>query len=155
MGNQQRKVEAHTRQLQALELRKAGVTYEGIAKQLGYKSPEAVFQAVKAAMKSSLNEPANEIREMEVKRLDDMLLAMWPQVKNGNQGAVDRSLRIMERRARLLGLDAPTKIAPTDPTGEHEYRDLSDNERLEQIQRILDAARERAGGQVTPDGSGS
>lgn len=26
-----------------------------------------------------------------------------------------------ERRAKLLGLDAPTRIAPTDPTGEDEY----------------------------------
>ena len=25
----------------------------------------------------------------------------------------------MGRRAKLNGLDAPTKIAPTDPTGEH------------------------------------
>ena len=25
----------------------------------------------------------------------------------------------MARRAQLNGLDAPTKIAPTDPTGEH------------------------------------
>ena len=26
---------------------------------------------------------------------------------------------IMGRRAKLNGIDAPTKIAPTDPTGEH------------------------------------
>ena len=26
----------------------------------------------------------------------------------------------MGRRAKLNGLDAPTKIAPTDPTGEHQ-----------------------------------
>jgi len=31
---------------------------------------------------------------------------------------VDRVLRIQERRARLLGLDAPSKVALTDPSGE-------------------------------------
>jgi hypothetical protein len=31
--------------------------------------------------------------------------------------AVDRALKIMARRARLLGLDAPQKIAPTTPDG--------------------------------------
>lgn len=154
MGNQQRKVEAHTRQLHALELRKAGVTYEGIAKQLGYRSPEAAFQAVKAALKSTLQEPAEGVREMELKRLDDMLLAMWPQVKSGNQGAIDRCLRIQERRSRLLGLDAPTKIAPTDPTGEHEYHELTDAERALRVDRLLDAARERRAGSP-PDDSGS
>ena len=29
------------------------------------------------------------------------------------------AIAIMGRRAKLNGLDAPTKIAPTDPTGEH------------------------------------
>ena len=32
--------------------------------------------------------------------------------------AVDRLLKIQERRARLLGLDKPTKVAPTTPDGE-------------------------------------
>ena len=34
--------------------------------------------------------------------------------------AVDRALRIMERRAKLLGLDAPTKVAATNPNGDKE-----------------------------------
>lgn len=32
--------------------------------------------------------------------------------------AINTALRVMERRAKLLGLDKPTKIASTDPTGE-------------------------------------
>ena len=32
--------------------------------------------------------------------------------------AMDRLLKIGERRARLLGLDAPTKTALTDPSGD-------------------------------------
>lgn len=31
--------------------------------------------------------------------------------------AINTALRVMERRAKLLGLDKPTKIAATDPTG--------------------------------------
>jgi len=34
--------------------------------------------------------------------------------------AIDRLIRISERRSRLWGLDAPTKTAFTDPTGEEE-----------------------------------
>ena len=33
----------------------------------------------------------------------------------------------MGRRAKLNGLDAPTKIAPTDPTGEHPGRHRGDS----------------------------
>lgn len=32
--------------------------------------------------------------------------------------AINMALRVMERRAKLLGLDKPTKIAATDPTGQ-------------------------------------
>jgi hypothetical protein len=46
-----------------------------------------------------------------------MLLALWPQVLKGNQGAIDRALRVMERRAKLLGLDAPTRQEVTGAEG--------------------------------------
>ena len=35
--------------------------------------------------------------------------------------AIDRAIKLMERRARLLGLDAPTKMAPTNPEGDKPY----------------------------------
>ena len=47
-------------------------------------------------------------RAQELARLDRMQVGLWPQVIKGNHGAIDRVLRIMERRARLLGLDAAT-----------------------------------------------
>lgn len=36
--------------------------------------------------------------------------------------AIDRAVRLMERRARLLGLDAPAKVAPTTPDGDKPYQ---------------------------------
>jgi hypothetical protein len=37
--------------------------------------------------------------------------------KTPKLAAINTALRVMERRAKLLGLDKPTKIAATDPTG--------------------------------------
>lgn len=54
---------------------------------------------------------AAELRAEEVSRLDAMLAGLWPDARRGHLGAVDRVLRLMERRARLLGLDAPEKKA--------------------------------------------
>ncbi len=104
-----RQVRAHERHLQALELRKAGVTYEQIAGQLGYSNASGARKAVASALKATLREPAEELRELEVVRLDAMLLPLWRRVQAGDEKAVDRVLRIMERRARLLGLDAPAR----------------------------------------------
>lgn len=106
---QQDAVNANDKQRQALELRKAGVSYVAIAERLGYRGPSGAHAAVRAGLKKTLQEPADELRQLEVERLDAALLAIWPQVKQGNHGAIDRALRIMERRAKLLGLDAPAK----------------------------------------------
>jgi hypothetical protein len=88
-----RRIEAVEKQRKALDLRKAGATYA----------------AVKAALNATVKDAADDVRNLEVERLDAMLLNLWPQVQKANQGAVDRVLRIMERRAKLLGLDAPVK----------------------------------------------
>ena len=118
MDSQTRRVQAHTRHLQALELRKAGATYQAIADQLGYSNARGAHKAVASALKATLREPADEVRDLEVARLDAMLLPLWWRVQQGDERAVDRALKIMERRARLLGLDAPSKSEQSGSDGE-------------------------------------
>lgn len=110
---QEDKIKGHENQLRALELRKAGLTYQKIADALGYANPMGAWKAVNSALKKTLQEPSDDLRKMEVERLDAMLFALYPSAMKGMQGAVDRILRIMERRAKLLGLDAPTKTDVT------------------------------------------
>lgn len=55
---------------------------------------------------------------------------------------------ISARRAKLLGLDAPTKIAPTDPSGENEYGDLTDDQLQQGVLAILNQAATGQAGQV-------
>jgi len=111
MGSVQspRRIGISLKQAQALELRKAGASYKAIAERVGFKNAARAYEAVKAALQKTLRPPADELRQMECERLDALLLALWPQAHQGNHGAIDRVLKIMERRARLLGLDAPTK----------------------------------------------
>ena len=116
---QQKELAALERQMQALELRKAGVSYAKIAEVLGYASTGGSHKAVSSALKKTLQEPADELRKLEVERLDAALSSIWASVKQGQYGAIDRALRIMERRARLLGLDAPTKQEVTGADGKN------------------------------------
>ena len=117
MANPQRQVDALQRQKQALELRCAGRSYRDIAEALGYRGPSGAHSAVMSALKRTLQEPADELRKLEVARLDRMLWALWKQVIKGDGGAIDRVLRIMERRAKLLGIDAPTRTQVTGEDG--------------------------------------
>ena len=110
MGNVDRKVAANDKQRQALEMRKAGATYDDIARALGYSQPAVAHKAVKTALKFSLRDVAEDVRDIELHRLDQALLAIWPGVRSGDLKSIDRFLRIMERRARFLGLDVPTKV---------------------------------------------
>jgi hypothetical protein len=47
---------------------------------------------------------------MELERLDEMLLALWPSARRGAHGAIGLVLAIQDRRARYLGLDAPRSL---------------------------------------------
>jgi hypothetical protein len=106
-------------QRQALELRRAGLGYEAIGAQLGIGKSQAhrLVQRGLAECRAQVTANADELRSEELSRLDGMLQGLWPRARKGEAAAVDRVLKIGERRAKLLGLDAPTKVAETDPAG--------------------------------------
>ncbi len=108
MANVQRQLEALERQVQAVKMRTAGMEFHEIADALGYKTPGGAFKAVKTALMKTIREPAEELRTLEVLRLDDMLKELWPHRHKPQY--TDRILRIMERRAKLLGLDMPDNL---------------------------------------------
>ena len=142
INNQSRRVRAHDRHLQALELRKAGATYQAIADQLGYAQAKGAYKAVTSALKATLKEPAEELRTLELTRLDAMLLSLWRRVQNGDERAIDRALRIMERRAKLLGLDAPKRQELSGLIATLSARDLNlkrlTSEELAELQRLVE-----------------
>lgn len=107
------------RRRQACELRLAGVGYAQIARQLGYASASGAHAAVQQGMKAAFEEPHGEVRRLELERLDALLVGLWPKARRGDASAVDRVLRVMDRRARYLGLDAAEEQpATTDPLDE-------------------------------------
>ena len=104
-----RSVEHVEKQAEALRLRKAGKTFEQIAQALGYTNRGTAYQLVMQALKATIQEPADDLRKLEAERLDALLDALWPTAIAGKWLAVDRCLAIMDRRAKLLGLDAPQR----------------------------------------------
>lgn len=98
-------LEAHAKRLRALELRRAGATFDQIAEQVGYASRGKAHDAVMAALADVIREPAEKTLALELDRLDALTVALWPKVRRGDEKAVQAVLRVMERRAKLLGLD--------------------------------------------------
>jgi orotate phosphoribosyltransferase-like protein len=99
------------RRIKAFELRKKGNNYREIAKVLGVSAP-TILADVRAVLKELSKEQQKEAADykaLELDRLETLQVKMWELAVKGDQGAVDRVLRIQERRAKLLGLDAPVK----------------------------------------------
>jgi hypothetical protein len=105
------KIAAVERQREALALRKAGTTFQSIADTLGYGNRSSAADAVTKALRETIpQEEADELRRLENVRLDALFEPMYAQAVEGDGLAVDRCLRIMERRANLSGLDAPIRV---------------------------------------------
>lgn len=125
-----RDVNRAARVTRAIEMRKSGYIWEEIAQACGWGSKASAYNAVNDYLKTLMREPAEELRSLELLRLDELLRALWPQAtrqmaeaaeddedaargrrrQNGpDLWAVDRALAIMERRAKLLGLDIPNQ----------------------------------------------
>jgi len=116
----------------AVELRGRGHTYAEVAEALGMSHASSARKAVERALVATVAEPCAELRRLELLKLDQLSAVAWgvlgaehPVVSDGkimvHDGvaltdpmptlhAIDRLLKISERRCRLLGLDAPIRV---------------------------------------------
>jgi uncharacterized membrane protein YccC len=102
---------------EAVRLRAAGMTFDQIAERLGYADRSGAHRAVTHALQRALREPADELRELENRRLDELLQTLWLKAMAGDLKAIDRVQRIIETRMRLNGLQAPLQV-PKDNVDE-------------------------------------
>jgi orotate phosphoribosyltransferase-like protein len=106
-------------QNRAWELRVAGMTQMQIGTRLNI-SQSVVSRLLASAREDAITatkDIAGDATTEQIARLDRMLLALWEKVRNGNERAVEAALRVEERRAKLLGLDAATRKAVDLTTG--------------------------------------
>lgn len=125
------------RDREACRLRSRRQTYQQISDALGYGSASNARRAVQKTLAAIPRDAAEELIQLELDQLDMMTAAVIEVLEANHyvvsQGrliylhedappltddapvlaAVDRLLKIQERRARLLGLDQPTKATVT------------------------------------------
>jgi hypothetical protein len=122
------------RAAEACTMRANGYTYQQIADTLGYADRGEAHHAVDRALQTTLQEPTDAVRRMELERLDVLyaeamtvlrrqhLTVSHGRIVKDDTGApieddapalqaIDRALRVMDRRAKLLGLDAPSRVS--------------------------------------------
>lgn len=134
MGRRNRRtIEQIERDARAVELRRRHLNYRQIARELDLSTSTA-YEAVQRGLADTVAETNDEVRRQELERLDDLaraslrvlskthlVVSQGKVAKHPETGevlvddapvlaAIDRLLKIQERRAKLLGLDAPAKV---------------------------------------------
>lgn len=104
----------------ALEMRRYGYTYLQIAEEPWPDGPGGMLyggdrhnarRAIVAARNDTIKEAADEVRQVEIERLDMILLGLAAEgLFEGNPEIVRAGLSVIATRAKLLGLNAPTQM---------------------------------------------
>lgn len=100
------------RRSKAVAMRLAGIDYDTIATRLGYASRGAACTDINRALEANVaeqNHNADVLRQEELQRLDRLQAGVWAAAAGGDTKAVDTALKIIDRRCKLLGLDAPQR----------------------------------------------
>ena len=109
----------------ALDLRRAGASLRDIARALGvaHSTAKEYLDEAMADLQAAQNEKAEATRAVELDRLERLHMSLWPTATGKDtepetrNKAIDRLVRISERRSKLLGLDAPQRQELTGADG--------------------------------------
>jgi len=97
-------VERAFRMREACELRSRGLSYEGIGQVMGL-APMTVWQMIQDAIASAVPPERIELeRRLELSRLDTLQASIYFKAATGGHGEIALVLRLMEMRAKLLGI---------------------------------------------------
>lgn|SRR3990167_663424 len=91
---------------------KRGKSIDQVAQKLNLRTKD-VSQALRdylAELRREGLQSVAEYRHVQLERINAAIDAVWPRVLGGNVDAINTMIRLLEREARLLGLDAPTKV---------------------------------------------
>jgi Homeodomain-like domain len=136
--------ERHERSLKAVELRRKGLSYPAIAKELGcsWSTAYAYVQKHFDAIDKLGKEQAEQLRALELTRLDKYIEALEPACTEGDPKAILAAIKAGEARRKLLGLDAPAKVDHTITDERKKLAEMSPEDRIKLHEQAI--AEERA-----------
>ncbi len=140
------------RQMLALDLRISGLSFRAIADKLGVSHVQ-IYRDIENELERLAElraDKAETLRELELQRLDKIINSLDSWVASGNVGAVNAWIKASERRAKLLGLDAPTQHQLDWRTQAQEAGINTDDVSKEFEELVKVAAGKLAAGSETP-----
>lgn len=111
-GVTEREIVSAKRKAEALALRKQGYDYRTIGETLKPRcSAQGAHKLVTTALRELVPDQAAELRDMMAAQLDDLLVGVWEHALKGDTIAIADAMRLLDRKAKLFGVDAPARVA--------------------------------------------
>jgi hypothetical protein len=128
-------IEKRQKAIKALDLRASGLPWKAVAEELGYSDESGARKAGLNLLEKVEFESVSSYRDLNLKRLEDLINSIWELAKKGDLYAIDRVRALVSDERELLGLDASKKLDLNATLSKRDIKDLSDDELLEIIQR--------------------
>ncbi len=99
-------------QIRCYELRLTGMSIERIAEATGIPR-STVHDRIQAEIRARVTPLADEVRKMELDRLDAWLAKLDAKIEKDPIRAIPVAVKVSESRRKLLGVDAPVQVEAT------------------------------------------
>lgn len=117
-----------SRQEAAVAMRIAGANYSEIARVLEYASPTLARQAVERSIAATTGTPESREHQrfLESRRLERLLRSLWnkatDETNEEHLAAIRTAVALIDRHAKLNGLDQPSEMVVYTPASEEIQR---------------------------------
>ncbi len=141
----QRRIAALDLRLKVFALRRTGASFQECADAFGISKTRAhqIVSEALDALSSQLAHSVEQYRALELARLDKLLVRLDAATRK-SPFAVMAYLKVMERRAKLLGLDKPLRVQfEGEPTPERELTDDALDHEIARLQQQISGASTR------------
>lgn len=169
-GRFTRTIEGAERDAKAARLKSRGLSYGQIAANLGYENASGAYKAVQRALVAVPAESVDELRRIQSEQIDALVAKAFEVLESTHFAftqhgelvlapdgqpliddmpvlhAIDRLIRLAERRSKLMGMDAPTRHEVTTL----DYLDAQIRDAAEQLARAEAAEASDAAGTEAP-----
>jgi len=99
------------RENKIMDLRRLGHTWREIAEQTGYATHVGAMKAYQRVMERYQKEPRESLQRVEIERLDSLFSAFFGKaIAELDPQAAMVAIKTIESRAKILGLNEPTRI---------------------------------------------
>lgn len=124
---------------QCYELRVRGLSLRAIGKTLGINH-QTVANRLEMANRAIVLPGVEAMRKQEDERMDNLLMALEGGIRRGDAKSIEAAIKLLERRAKLWGLDKPAELNVTVHEIDERDRELAEMTREWMTKRHADDA---------------